>query len=458
MSKSRLWRLGWALVAACCSAVLLASLAAGQASAADCTVDNVFRMNLFNTCNSTTQLSGSAGLQFFVTGTDIGATAIDGVATATSGFGIGVKGTTVSTSSSTYGVYGLLSTNSAGLQSAGVFGQSISKNADGVGVYGQHTMPTGTAAGVLGDTYSGDANASGVAGEVKELTPGVGSTGVRGINNGVNGNGYGVWGSHAGSGTGVYGQSAGGTGVRGVNNGTNASGYGVWGSQAGSGTGVYGQSRSGIGVLGTSSNIGLYGFGTYGVIGAAAPAGGLAGYFVGDVHVTGTLTKGAGAFRIDHPLDPAHKYLQHSFVESPDMMDVYNGNVTTDSNGFANVRLPSYFQALNRSFRYQLTLVGRQAWGAQAVVWQKIRQNRFVIRSKPGVEVSWQVTGVRHDAYANAHRIPVVLDKSAKEQGRYLHPDLYGKPRSQSIVRLPAEALGQARRRTPPKARVGGGR
>ena len=63
-----------------------------------------------------------------------------------------------------------------------------------------------------------------------------------------------------------------------------------------------------------------------------------------NVHVTGTLSKGAGAFRIDHPLEPETKYLQHSFVESPDMMNVYNGNVRTDRRGFATVRLPRYFR------------------------------------------------------------------------------------------------------------------
>ena len=57
------------------------------------------------------------------------------------------------------------------------------------------------------------------------------------------------------------------------------------------------------------------------------------GYFVGDVHATGTITAGVKSFKIDHPLDPANKYLSHSFVESPDMMNIYNGNVVTDASG-----------------------------------------------------------------------------------------------------------------------------
>jgi hypothetical protein len=270
--------------------------------------------------------------------------------------------------------------------------------------------------------------------------------GVRAINYGSDIYGAGVIGEHKGSGYGVWGFTPNGSGVVGEHTLVDGVGYGVHGSHAGGGAGVYGQSASGIGVLGTSSSVGMYGFGRYGVLGAASGGGGLAGYFVGNVLVTGTLTKGAGAFRIDHPLDPAHKYLQHSFVESPDMMDVYNGNVVTDGKGFATVKLPGYFQALNRSFRYQLTIVGRSF--AQAIVWKEIAGNRFTIKTnQPNVKVSWQVTGIRHDAYANAHRIPVVVEKPAAEQGKYLHPELYGKPSSASVVpKIATKAIAQARR------------
>ncbi len=64
---------------------------------------------------------------------------------------------------------------------------------------------------------------------------------------------------------------------------------------------------------------------------AEAPNGvAVAGQFIGNVNVVGTLTKGAGSFKIDHPLDPENKYLSHSFVESPDMMNIYNGNVVLE--------------------------------------------------------------------------------------------------------------------------------
>src|ERR671931_917372 len=119
------------------------------------------------------------------------------------------------------------------------------------------------------------------------------------------------------------------------------------------------------------------------------------------------------------------------------MMIVYNGNVVTNGKGFATVRLPAYFQALNKDFRYQLTPIGHNAWGARAIVWNEIKQNRFTIRSEPHVKISWQVTGIRHDHYANAHRIQVVVPKEGKAQGRYVHPELYGKPLTKSVVVLP---------------------
>jgi hypothetical protein len=147
--------------------------------------------------------------------------------------------------------------------------------------------------------------------------------------------------------------------------------------------------------------------------------------FAGNLNIKGTLTKGGGSFKIDHPLDPANKFLSHSFVESPDMMNVYNGNVTTDKDGLATVVLPDYFEALNRDFRYQLTVIGRKF--AQAIVVQEVANHCFTIKTnKPSVTVSWQVTGIRHDAYADAYRIPVEEDKSPEEQGRYLHPELFG--------------------------------
>ncbi|MBK7631921.1 MAG: hypothetical protein IPJ23_14680 [Ignavibacteriales bacterium] len=217
---------------------------------------------------------------------------------------------------------------------------------------------------------------------------------------------YGVGGYFQGGYTGVAGAvyptgSLSYWGVTGSVSGGNGANYGVHGYAGG----------------GTGTNVGIYGIGIGGTTAWA-------GYFSGNVNVTGTISKGGGSFKIDHPLDPTNKNLYHSFVESPDMMNIYNGNVITDGSGYATITMPDWFEALNQDFRYQLTVIGDFA---QAIVSQKIQNNQFIIRTdKPNIEVSWQVTGIRHDKFAEKNRIPVEENKTGKDVGRYLHPDAYG--------------------------------
>ncbi len=127
------------------------------------------------------------------------------------------------------------------------------------------------------------------------------------------------------------------------------------------------------------------------------------------------------------PLDPANKYLYHSFVESPDMKNIFDGVVRLDARSTALVRLPVWFEALNQDFRYQLTAIGGP--GPNLSIAQDIHGYQFTIAGgTPGTKVSWQVTGIRHDPYANAHRIPVEEDKAPPERGKYLYPTEYGQP------------------------------
>jgi hypothetical protein len=216
---------------------------------------------------------------------------------------------------------------------------------------------------------------------------GTGSTGVSGVTN------------YSG-GTGVYGQAAeeNSAGVFGLNWASAA----IWGRSHGVGPAIYGENTS----------------------------NGYAGRFKGPVLIEGHLivgghlAKSSGTFKIDHPLDPANKFLSHSFVESPDMKNIYDGNVTTDATGSAIVTLPDYFEALNRDYRYQLTVLGQFA---QAIVSREIAGNSFEIQTdKPGVKVSWLVTGIRQDAYARANPIVVEEAKPAEEQGLYLYPAGFG--------------------------------
>jgi hypothetical protein len=267
--------------------------------------------------------------------------------------------------------------------------------------------------------------------------------------------GTGVFGRSYGSGAAIYGESL-GTGLAGQFVGpVNVEGLLYSTTALLHGTAIYGKARDdsdGVGVRGdalSANSAGVYGFnrdsaaiwgksiGNGSAIYGENTGGGLAGRFTGSVVVEGnlivqgTLVKSSGTFQIDHPLDPANKFLSHSFVESPDMKNIYDGNVTTDASGSATVTLPDYFAALNRDCRYQLTVLGQFA---QAIVSRKIAGNTFEIRTdKPGVEVSWQVTGIRQDAYARANPIVVEEAKPAEEQGLYLFPAGFGAGKDKQI-------------------------
>lgn len=169
---------------------------------------------------------------------------------------------------------------------------------------------------------------------------------------------------------------------------------------------------------------------------------GLAGFYLGNVNingdllVTGAVSKGGGGFKIDHPNAPENMFLAHSFVESPDMKNVYDGTVALDRDGEADVELPGYFSAVNKDFRYQLTAIG--APGPNLHIAREIEGNGFVIAGgAPGMKVSWQITGIRKDPWAEQHRIVVEQPKEAGERGRYLHPKAFGQPEEKGLHRAP---------------------
>jgi hypothetical protein len=337
------------------------------------------------TVNNSVTITGTGGAAaLFVSGP---ANGIDSTATGTSAGTAGVRG--LNASSSGYGVYG------GDDSGTGVFG--IANQSSAYGVQGIDYNGTGVFGNGHYGIYGVGSNTSsyGVYGASTHST----SYGVYGVGSGTTS--YGVYGN--GTSYGVYGES------------DTATGYGVFGANNTSlgGVGVHGESSSGNAVEGISS-------------------AGTAGYFQGNVTITGTLSKAHGSFKIDHPLDPANKYLYHSFVESPDMMNIYNGNVVLDGEGAAWITLPDYFEALNRDFRYQLTAVG--APGPNLYIAQEIANNRFQIAGgTPGAKVSWQVTGIRQDAYAKAHPIVPEVEKTGDEKGKYLHPVEHGQPESMGI-------------------------
>jgi hypothetical protein len=448
---------------------------------------------------------GIRGLASAGTGTHYG---VDGQ--AASAAGAGVRGWATATTGATFGVYGL--TSSSTDDSRGVFGYAPAPTGGTNGVYGQSDSTTGR--GVLGLAPSTSGSNTGVYGATYSTT-GRGVLGLASMTTGAN---YGVAGqtyssqgrgvaglATAASGVnyGVYGQtdSSDGRGVYGVATAPSGVGYGVYGetqttdsslpppsavyglasSTSGTAAGVFGETHSSAGraLLGYATatsglNYGVFGYsdsttgegvyglarassGTnYGIHGWTNSPDGYAGYFHGPVYVSGYLSKAGGGFKIDHPLDPEHKYLNHSFVESPDMKNVYDGVVTTDASGYAAVELPDWFEALNRDFRYQLTVVDESDLDVfvQVKVVHRIADNRFTIRSSaPGTEISWQVTGIRKDAWAEAHRIPVERDKTGEEQNTYLHPEVFGQPKEMSsdYKRHPLDRDRPGREARPPQ-------
>ena len=376
------------------------------------------------------------------------------------GSGYGVAGSSVSWT-------GVIGTNGGGSGNRPQFGAGVWGDSDfGFGVYGaSKTNPgvQGVSAGF--DGVHGESQAAGHAGVFGSNTQsGDGVTGESANGVGVHGtatSGVGVEGESS-SGPGVIGRTPNGNGVEGRSSGGGAgvlgvstasdTGVGVRGSSAGapvppfqyqalSFVGVWGEvdsSRGGIADLGFGSQVGVFGdggpkgIGVYGKGGRPDFPEALAGYFEGNCSIRDNLTKGGGGFRIDHPLEPAKKLFNHSFVESSARKNIYDGVAVLDDDGVAVVELPRWFQEINSDFCYQLTPIGAPT--PRLHIAEEINENRFKIAGgSRGMKVSWQVTGIRIDPWARAHPMTVEEEKDASLQGRYLHAELYGQPEEESI-------------------------
>jgi hypothetical protein len=439
------------------------------------------------------QSGGKVGLGTSTPGSpfDVRSTGNAMQALTSSSTGIGVLGTAIGTTGATFGVQGLSASGSG----VGVLGKNTATTGSTIGVMAQVSSATGTAA-VVNNQGGGDVFVGEVAGATKfvmdkngDLTVSDGDVNIltgdvalfsgnvvfqdltkqstAAITQVTAGPGL----SGGGKAPAVtlmldttftdarYLRLAGGT-LSGPLTGTTAtlstttgdsvvgsstSGNAIVGTSTSGGIGVEGSSTGFRGVVGNSdTHGGVVGFsnsndGTVGVACNSACGGAgivgmgqRAGLFQGNVGVSGTLAvSGLKQFHIDHPLDPANKFLNHAAVESNEVLNVYSGNITTDADGTATVELANYFSALNDNFRYQLTVVGQFA---QAIVFKEIQNNAFVIKTdKPDTKVSWQVTARRHDAWAKNHPMQVEEDKSEKERGYYLHPELFGQPEERSI-------------------------
>lgn len=351
-----------------------------------------------------------------------------------------------------------------------VYAQTQSNN--GRGVLGLASAATGNASGVFGQANgTGGRGVTGYAGATSGANMGVlgqsnstGGRGVFGLANAATGLNYGVFGQsnsaagyagffqgrgffsgNVGMGAGpsawrlhVSGQTFGVLGIATATSGntegvkgqvSSPDGAGVHGTALATGgdaTGVAGESKSTLGA-------GVTGFAhatsgeNFGVLGSTNSEIGWAVFGIGDIGASG-----AKNFHIDHPLDPANKYLNHYSAEGPEPTLIYRGSVVLDPQGAAWVQLPSYFEAMNRDVQYQLTPVGGPA--PMLHVSNEVSGNQFRIGGgTPGLKVSWTVTGTRSDPYMRQRPRPTEQDKPAELRGKFLHPELYGADRRSAI-------------------------
>jgi hypothetical protein len=303
-----------------------------------------------------------------------------------SGQDTGVYGKHVSS-----GNYGYLGSSDAGVfglhKNTGNFG-SLGNDLDGV--YGETTSTEGT--GAYG--YNKDSGNYGyLGGNI------VGAYGYHksadnygylgGDHNGVYGEsktakGSGVYGFHTTEGN--YGYLGGDVvGVFGFHKATSNSGSlggdldGVFGeSRVDSGTGSYGlhEASGNYGYLG-SSDAGVYGkhknTDNYGYLGGSEngvygeSTAGNAGFFNGNVHITGSLSKGSGTFVQPHAEDPT-KEIRYAFFEGPEHAVFLRGTAEL-KDGVATVELPHHFQvvAAEKGVKVQVTPHSADTYGLAVV-------------------------------------------------------------------------------------------
>jgi hypothetical protein len=462
-----------------------------QATSINGTAASLSLTNAANSSNvaAVSTVGTGSGITVQLTNASNGARGID---VTQSGVGPGV----FATSAGGNAVWGVTSSiSAAGVIGDNTFGEAVvgrNRGGNGVGAvvgrndssgYGVRGFNTKDGIGVLGQ--AGISGGTGTAGRFENVNAantttalqvannGIGSgisvqltnasNGARGIDVTQSGVGPGVFATSAGGnavwgitssisaagvigdntfGEAVVGRNRGGNGVGAVVGRNDSSGYGVRGFNTKDGIGVLGQAgiSGGTGVAGRFENVNAAN--TSDALQVVTNSSGNAARFTGNVVINGNLTvsgtvaKGGGSFMIDHPLDPKNKILYHSFVESPDMKNIYDGVVSLDASGEAVVTLPNWFEALNGDFRYQLTSIG--APGPELYIAEEIKDNRFKIAGgKPGMKVSWLVTGIRHDPYAEKHRIQVEVDKAPADRGTYLQPDVYGVDGGKNGVSVP---------------------
>ena len=339
-----------------------------------------------STANKTLLVNTSANNSFAISAehSSIGVTFGAGSTSSSNSFST-IQATTISSDNT---VSAVLGSSTGGAWS--VSGQIESGASAGAGVYGTNFRTNG-GHGVLG----------------------VGLNGVVGQTNYLEG--YGVYGSNSsstgsGDGVGVYG--VGNTGVMGQT--TNGEFYGIYGENLDGGA--------------TYNNIGAAGWGWVGVFGQTS-SNGFGVYSDGELGASG-----AKSFVIDHPLDPENKTLKHYCTESPEVLNIYRGNVFLNKKGEAKIELPEYFSEINIDFTYYLTPIGGAAPNLH--VKTEVINNYFEdAGGTENLKVSWVLYAKRNDKYMQDKRQKDdnIVEQDKRQKGKYIHPKLYGQPETDGL-------------------------
>ena len=128
-------------------------------------------------------------------------------------------------------------------------------------------------------------------------------------------------------------------------------------------------------------------------------------FLTGNVTIDGSITKGSGSFKIDHPLESkkdTHN-LVHSFVEAPQADNIYRGVVSLE-NGSATINLDTVSGMTEGT--YVLLNTNTQCFTSNETDWDAVKGsvtgNILTIsceNTSSTATVSWLVIGERHDQH-----------------------------------------------------------
>jgi hypothetical protein len=125
----------------------------------------------------------------------------------------------------------------------------------------------------------------------------------------------------------------------------------------------------------------------------------------GNVIVTGSLSKGSGSFRIDHPLPAKAEthHLVHSFIEGPQADNIYRGKIDL-VDGTANVNIDT--AAGMTEGTYALLNTNTQCFTSNESGWTAVKGsvsgNTLTITAQDNTctdTISWMVVGERKDQH-----------------------------------------------------------